>query len=256
MVLPRLVILNGHSLLWRSKRYVRIGSDNIGDLLDTGLYGGAELTLLKLRIHAAANISHLCVGKNAFESVADFDAVLLILDGENEKDALVGRLRADLPGVFQGRCPGIDVLAVQRSDRDNLDSGVGLRVDLPSNIFDVFFGSWIDDVSEVADVACGFRQLVGRLCMSKADESTPEKTGPDENAFCSHNDMVRLKGCSGSIRGKASLMRGGLRRLTLPLGQFGAKAIRHVSVSSYNALAVHHGRLELHVSRGLCLFIE
>ena len=158
------------------------------------LDGRAVLRLLKQRVHAAADVADLAVGKNAFKAVADFNAILAILDGEDEEDALVGGLGADLPVVFERGGPGVDVFAVEGFDGDYLDGGVGLGINLPGDVFDIFLGGRIDDIREVADVAGGLGQLIGRLGMGEADERANQESDSEKYAFGSHNDMVRLEG--------------------------------------------------------------
>ncbi len=225
-----LVVVDGRGLLGRGEGDVGVGCDDVGDLLDAGLDGGAVLPLLKLRVHAAADVADLGVGEDAFEAVADLDAVLVVLDGEDKDDALVGGLGADLPGVFERGGPGVDVLAVQGFDGDDFDGGVGLGIDLPSEVFDVFLGGRVDDVGEVADVAGGLGQLVGRFGVGEADERAPEESGPEEDAFCSHNAMVRSEGAGGSTKAEGLPMADALCLLAAGdlLGKLGTGAVGHV----------------------------
>ena len=202
-----LVALDGRGLLGRGKGDVGVSRDDVGDLLNAGLDGRAVLPLLELCVHAAADVADLGVGKDAFKAIAYFDPVLMILDGEDEEDALVSGLGADLPGVFEGGRPGVDVLAVEGFDGDDLNGCVSFGVDLPSEVFDVFLGGRVDNVGEVADVAGGLGKLVGSLGVGKADERATEDNGPYEDAFCSHNAMVRLKSRGGSTRRRPPLSR-------------------------------------------------
>ena len=175
MVLVRLVVLDGRGLLGWGEGDVGIGCDDVGDLLDARLDSRAVLALGKLRVHAAADVADLAVGQDAFETVADFDACFAVLDGEDEENALVGGLGTDLPVVFEGGGPGVDILTVEGFDGDYLDGGVGLGVNLPGDVFDVFLGGRIDDVGEVANVTSGLRQLVGRLGVGEAASGQPSR---------------------------------------------------------------------------------
>ena len=133
-MLAGLVVVDGRGLLGWGNRNVGVGCDDVGDLLDAKLDGRAVLALCKLRVHAAADVADLAVGEDAFESVADFNAVLAILNGKDEENALVGGFGADLPVVFESGRPGVDILAVERFDGDNLDGGMGLGVNLPGDV--------------------------------------------------------------------------------------------------------------------------
>src|ERR1700679_184838 len=85
VVARALVVVDGFGgLLGRSEGDVGVGCDDVGDLLDAGLDGGAVLALLQERVHAAADVAYLGVVEDAFEAVADFDAVLVVLKGEDE----------------------------------------------------------------------------------------------------------------------------------------------------------------------------
>ena len=164
VVARALVVVDGlGGLLGRGEGDVGVGCDDVGDLLDAGLDGGAVLALLEERIHAAADVAYLGVVEDALQAVTDFDAVFVILDGEDEDDAFVGGLGADLPVVVERGGPGVDVLAVEGFYGDDFDGGVSFGVDLPGKVFDVFLGGGVYDAGEVRDVAGGLGELVGRL---------------------------------------------------------------------------------------------
>ena len=190
VVLPGLVVVDGSGLLGRGEGDVGVGGDDGGELLDAGLDGRAVLALLELGVHAAANVADLGVGEDALKAVANLDAVLVILNGEDHEDALVGGLGADLPSVFERGGKGIYVLAVEGFDGDDFDGGVGARVDLPGETFDVFFGGRVDDVGEVADVAGGLGELVGRLCGRVGREGEEEKKREGSSNNC-HTMILR-----------------------------------------------------------------
>ena len=131
---PRLICLT-----WRARRPAArrgleidsgIGGDDLRDLDDGGGNGGIVVPCLQLRNDGAADDADFAVGQNAFEAVAGLDAAFAVLNGEEQDDAAVGSLRADLPFVFEGGGEVFDRLAVERFHRDHGDLGVGLAIDL------------------------------------------------------------------------------------------------------------------------------
>lgn len=162
-------------LLGWSKGDVGVGCDDVGNLLDTGLDAGAVLSLDEIIVHAAADVADFGVVEDALETIANLDTIFVILDGEDHEDALVGGLGADLPLVLEGGGEGVDVLTVEGFDGDYFDGGVGLGVDLPGELLDVFFGSRVDDAGEIGNVAGGFGELVGRFGAGKGSGEDAEQ---------------------------------------------------------------------------------
>ena len=70
------------------------------------------------------------VGQRAFEPVADFDADAMFVGRDEQQDAVVLGLLAELPGPEELVGIGLDLFALQRRDRcdDELDAGFLLEI--------------------------------------------------------------------------------------------------------------------------------
>src|SRR6202000_1664350 len=90
-----------------------IGGDDVGDLDDAAGNGAVVVSGPERRNHAAASVANLGVGQNPFQTVADFNAALAVLDGEEQDDATVGALFADLPLLFEAIGEVVNVITIE-----------------------------------------------------------------------------------------------------------------------------------------------
>jgi len=132
------------------------------DLRDRG--GGEDeravvVLLAEVGNHLAADAADLAVGQDALEAVADFNAVLVVVDREEDEDAAVCALGADLPAFFQFVDEVIDVLIADALDGDDCNLRVGTLVDLAAEQGEGLDGLRGEDAGEVVDVAA-WLQLV------------------------------------------------------------------------------------------------
>lgn len=136
-----------------------IGGDDLGDLLDAERNCSVVIEVTQGRDHGTANISDLGVVQNALKTVADFDAILPRVHDDQQKNAAVSPLRANLPLVFERSGKLVyRLIAIHRLDRDNRDLGVRLAIDLGTEIFKIELGGRSEDVGKIADIARGSRK--------------------------------------------------------------------------------------------------
>ena len=125
----------------------------------------------------------------------------MVLDGEDEDDALIGALRADLPLLFEIRSPAFDVLAVEGVHGNYYDGGVGLSVYVGGQGFDGLLRCGVKDTGEVRDV-CGWLGKIGRgLGIREAGrkQGRDDKQGGREAAQDVHRMILRSGETVGSL---------------------------------------------------------
>ncbi len=110
----------------------------------------------------ALKASHLAVGQDRLQSIANFDSRTVILNGVENQDAAIGGLCADAPLVEEIDRVTFDVGAVERIDGDERDLGVGFVVDLMAEVFDLTFCALVEHSGEIVDVAGGL-EIFDRL---------------------------------------------------------------------------------------------
>jgi hypothetical protein len=89
-------------------------------------------------------------------------------------------------------------LAVEGLDGDDFDGGVGLGVDLPGELLDVFFGGGVDHACEVSNVAGGFGEFVGRFGARKGGREDAEQKERGESPQNVHSMILRSAGAESS----------------------------------------------------------
>jgi hypothetical protein len=102
----------------------------------------------------ALKAAGLAVGQYRFETVADFDAGAMILNGVENQDAAI-RFTSHTPFLSKIDRVTFDVGAVERVDGDQRDLGVGFLLNLPADVVDLGDRVLVEDVGEVVDVAGG-----------------------------------------------------------------------------------------------------
>ena len=147
------------------------------DLNDGGGDCGIVIPCLQLRNDGAADDADLAVGQNALEAVAGLDAAFAVLNGEDQDDAAVGSLSADLPFVFEGCGEIFDRLAVEGLHRDHGDLGMGLAIDLQAERVQGLDGLRREDSSEVADVVGGLGKVLHPLGAEEWSDDDEEQKG-------------------------------------------------------------------------------
>lgn len=140
-----------------------IGGDDLRDLYDGGGYGGVVIPCLQLRNDGAPDDADLAVGENAFEAVAGLNAASAVLNGEQQDDAAISSLGADLPLVFERGGEVFDWLAVERLYRDHGNLRVGLAIDLKAKGIQVLDGLRRKNTGEITDVVGGLGKVLNAL---------------------------------------------------------------------------------------------
>ena len=98
-----------------------------------------------------------------FQPVADFEPVFPVLHGDNEQDAVVLALLAELPFLLGLKAKLLDALAVQGLDREDQHLGGRLPLQLPQQCHSslLSFG-WLDDSGKVHDIIARHGRRLGR----------------------------------------------------------------------------------------------
>ena len=61
------------------------------------------------------------IGQNAFQAVTDFEPELAVFNSDQKDDAIVETFLADFPVLRDADAETLDVLAIERGDRQNCD---------------------------------------------------------------------------------------------------------------------------------------
>ncbi len=108
-----------------------IAAEHIKDAADPAFDPAGKIAGLKARNDGGGNDDGCqSIGQRAFETVANLDAHLVLVRGDEKKHAVVLLRLPELPGAEQFIGIGLDVAALQRRHRGNheLDSGLLLQV--------------------------------------------------------------------------------------------------------------------------------
>ncbi len=116
---------------WRGligKRDFGVGGDHLRHLVHSRDNGRVIVVGAQIRNHLPADVAHLAVGQNAFQTVSHIDPVFVVVHGQQHQRAAVRSLAAHLPLVF--KLVGIvrRVISIQVVDGDNGDLCIGLGV--------------------------------------------------------------------------------------------------------------------------------
>jgi hypothetical protein len=127
------------------------------------------VVLPEQRDRLAANASHFSVGQDRLQSVADFDAVSVVLRRQEDQDSMVCSFAADAPLLVQGDGIAFYVGSVQRIYCDY--SGLSMRflIELLADVIQLRDGGRVENVGEIVDVVGG-TQLRDRLCPKQQRE--------------------------------------------------------------------------------------
>ncbi len=139
------------------QRDVGVRGDDLADLGHRDRDGIVEVVGAQVRHHLAADIPHFAVGQDAFQPKSHVDLPLVIVDGQQDQDAAVGALLADLPLVFKAAGIILPVIAIERMHRDHRNLRIGLGVvKLAADVVDAGDRRRREHMSIIADV-------IGRL---------------------------------------------------------------------------------------------
>ena len=108
-----------------------VGGQYRDDVIDAARDPAAEIAGLEARRDGVGDDDlRQRVGERSLETVADFDAHLVLVGRDEQKHAVVLRLFAELPGAEEFVGVGLDFLALKRGDRgdDQLDAGLGFEI--------------------------------------------------------------------------------------------------------------------------------
>ena len=141
--------------------------DDIRDSRRHQRHGAVVVVLPQQRDSLAAEASDLAVGQDRFQSVADFDAVFVVLHRQQDQDTVVRGFASDTPLLVQGDGVALDVRTVESVYRDYGDLRLGFLVELLADVVQLRDGGLVEDVGEVVDVVGG-TQLGDRLCRRAA----------------------------------------------------------------------------------------
>jgi len=83
------------------QRSSSVGSDDLSNLDKTRGDSAVVVASLESGDHDSANIADLAVGENAFQSVSDFNPVLVVVNRKQHEHTTVRSLSANLPLFFQ-----------------------------------------------------------------------------------------------------------------------------------------------------------
>ena len=172
---------------------------------------------LQVGNHVAADVARLAVGQDAFQSVADFNAVLVIGNGQKNHGvavlALCLILVPHLPVVFKLRGVVGRVVAIEIVHRNhgNLRVGRGV-VELRAEVVEPRDGLGREHVRKIAHVVGGLGQ-VGHLFGMRGNREKCEKGrqqgrnhGETRAARAFHSfSIVRWKGGGGSLAAGSTL---------------------------------------------------
>jgi oligopeptidase B len=151
----RLALRHGPRLLHIrrvAERDFGVGGDDVGDLDDASSDRTIVISLAKIGNHKAADVADFGVGQDAFKAIADFNTALAVLNREEQHDAAVRALLADLPFLFETVGEVVDIVAIERTDGDNHDLCVGGGVaQLAAETVDAIGGLGREDMREVGD---------------------------------------------------------------------------------------------------------
>src|SRR5579884_1244819 len=128
-----------------------------GHRLDAGEDRIAVIAGAKLRAHVAQDAADEAVGEDGLEAIADLDAVLVVLRGQEQEQAFVAALVTDAPLAGEGVGEILDGLAVERLDGDHGDLHAGGLFDAAEVGFERVFGAVVEDMGEIADIALGLQ---------------------------------------------------------------------------------------------------
>jgi len=125
----------------------------------SGEHRGAICALLQLWPNGAEDASVKTVGQDGFQSISDFDAIAVILDGKEQQDAFILALLSDAPfakervgEVFDGR-----VFELVDGYQGHLNAGNLLYAGTIS--FQLRTGLRVEHMRKVADVALGLERI-------------------------------------------------------------------------------------------------
>ncbi len=137
--------------------------DDIRDSRRHQRHGAVVVVLPQQRDSLAADASDLAVGQDRLQSVADFDAVFVVLHREQDQDAVVRGFVSDTPLLVEGDRVALDVCTVESVYCDDGDLRLGFLVELLADVVELRDGGLVEDVGEVVDVVGG-AELRDRLC--------------------------------------------------------------------------------------------
>jgi hypothetical protein len=143
----------------------------------------------------ALEAADFSVGKNRFESVADFDARAMILNDVEDEHSAVGALASDAPLLEQIDGVALDVAAFERIDSDESDLRVGLGVELLGDTGYLRRRIRVQDVRKIVDVIGGL-ELRDRL---------RERNETQDNDEQSSEQPLRADGHCNGLYGSNSI---------------------------------------------------
>jgi hypothetical protein len=95
----------------------------------------------------------LAVRQNRFQAIPDLNPRAMILNCIKNQYASVGLLRTDAPSMEKIYCIALDVISIERINRDKRDLCSRFVVHLVAKVFYLGFSAGVENVREVVDVA-------------------------------------------------------------------------------------------------------
>jgi len=130
----------------------RFCDGSAGDL-GRGQHRRAVIALPQQRPHLPQRIADESVGKDRLQAVADFDAILMILDREEHQEAGILTFFPNAPFAKQSVGVVFYGIAIGAVDGDQGDLRAGGTLHLGPVLLNASLGCVVQDMGEVADVA-------------------------------------------------------------------------------------------------------
>ena len=176
-----------------------VGGDDLGDLLNAERDRGVVVVLTGRRNHGAADVADLGVVQDAFQAIANLDA---IFPWGHENSRRTPR-SVPLAPTFHLSSSAVANSSMDWSlssglDGDDGDLGVGLAIDLGAEVFQAGFCRGRQNAGEVADIAGGSRKGAyrfgrqnNRRCEDQEDNCQPaRKVAHRWSFYALHVDKV------------------------------------------------------------------
>ena len=142
--------------------------DYFGDLARYLPDGAVVVALAQQRNHIASEPTHLAVGKDRFEAVADFRPVLVITDCEQDHHASVRSLVPDTPLLKKVVGEVFHCVTLQGLDGDQCDLGLGFLIDFRTQAREPFHRGGVEHAGKIIDVSL-YVELLPLLRVKRRD---------------------------------------------------------------------------------------
>lgn len=130
----------------------RVLRNRIRNMLRHQADSAVVVALLEERHSFAPEAAYFTVRKNGLKTIPDFGAVAMIFYRKKDQNTAIGRLVADSPFLEQVNRVALDIVSIERIDRDHGHLRVRFLINLQAEIVEVADRAVTEHMCEIIDV--------------------------------------------------------------------------------------------------------